>query len=203
MRIVVAWTGASGAIYAERFLVRAAELGAEIDLLVSRAGVRVAVEELGYDPDPARGPLAERLGEDRARVRRVPPSDIGAECASGSVEIEGMAIIPCSMGTLARIANGVAGTLIERAADVTLKERRPLVMVPRETPLNRIHVRNMLRMTEAGAVLVPAMPGFYHRPRSIDDLVDSVVDRALSFFFGNEVIRRRWSPRGDRTEDPR
>lgn len=207
MRIIVAITGASGAVYGARFVARAAALGAEVDLLVSKAGGRVAREELGAELDPAHGPLAELLGDAATRVRRVPVGDIGAECASGSVATAGMAIVPCSMGTVARIATGAASNLIERAADVALKERRTVVVVPRETPLNRIHLQNLLTLHDAGAVVLPAMPGFYHAPDSVTSLVDTVVDRALSFFFGADVIRSRWAPRaaaadrGPRTDD--
>ncbi len=196
MRIVTAITGASGATYGVRFVARAAELGAEIDLVVSSAGQRVAVDELGGRIDPESGPLSELLGEDAARVRTVPAADIGAEAASGSVPIDGMAIVPCTMGTVGRIATGIASNLIERAADVALKERRTLVVVPRETPLHRIHLVNLTALVDAGAIVLPAMPGFYSGPTTVERLVDGVVDRALSFFFGPEVIRDRWNPRG-------
>ncbi len=197
-RIVTAITGASGAAYGERFVVRAAALGATIDLLVSNAGARVAQDELGHPLDPGREPFASALGAFRSSVRKIPVSDIGAEAASGSVPFDGMVILPCSMGTLGRIAGGVAGNLIERAADVMLKERRRLVLVPRETPFNRIHLENMLRLDQAGAVILPAMPAFYAKPSSVDDLVDTVVDRALAFFFGPTAIRSQWKPERDR-----
>lgn len=198
VKIITAITGASGAIYGLRFLERAAQLGASIDLLLSAAGLRVIREELGFDPDPEHGALRDRLGDRHAQVRRVRIADIGAECASGSVAYDGMAVIPCSMGTAARIAAGISGNLIERAADVTLKERRPLVLVPRESPLNRIHLRTLLELHDAGAVILPAMPSFYHLPVTIDDLVDSVVDRTLAVFYGNDAIRNRWHPQGGR-----
>jgi 4-hydroxy-3-polyprenylbenzoate decarboxylase len=196
VRIVTAITGASGALYGLRFVARAAALGASVDLLVSAAGARVFHEELGCEPNPAAGPFAAALGAGAERVRRIPIADIGAECASGSVPYAGMAVVPCSMGTAGRIAAGTASNLIERAADVTLKERRPLVLVPRETPLNRIHLDALLRLTDAGAIVLPAMPAFYAGPRTIEDLVDTVVDRALAFFFGAEVVRSQWRPRG-------
>ncbi len=195
VRIVTAITGASGALYGVRFVVRAAELGADVDLLVSTTGVRVVKEELGFDADPTRGEFRERLGAHAARVRRIPVADLGADIASGSVPVSGMAIIPCSMGCAGRIAAGTSGSLVERAADVTLKERRPLVIVPRETPFNRIHLANLLALADAGATIVPAMPAFYARPTTIDDLVDTVVDRALATFFGPDAVRSRWDPR--------
>lgn len=199
-RLVIAITGASGAAYGERAVLRAAAppFDAEIELLVSAAGQRVAQDELGYALDPASGPFAAKLGAASARVKRIPVADIGAEAASGSIPFDGMIVIPCSMGTLGRIAHGFASNLIERAADVMLKERRKLVLVPRETPFNRIHLENMLRLDAAGAYIVPAMPAFYAKPQSIEDLVDSVVDRALSFFFGAHAIRSRWIPEKDR-----
>lgn len=194
LKIIAAISGASGAVYGARFVARAAELGADIDLLVSKAGARVAQEELGDDLNPSGGLLRELLGAHHQRVRRVPVGDIGAECASGSVETAGMVIIPCSMGTVGRIAVGSASNLIERAADVTLKERRTLVVVPRETPLNRIHLQNLLALHDAGAIVLPAMPAFYQGPDSVTALVDTVVDRALSFFFGAGAIRTPWNP---------
>lgn len=199
-RLVIAITGASGAAYGERAVLRAAArpFDAEIELLVSSAGQRVAQDELGYAFDPTNGPFAAKLGAAAARVKRIPVADIGAEAASGSIPFDGMLVIPCSMGTLGRIAHGLASNLIERAADVMLKERRKLVLVPRETPFNRIHLENMLKLDAAGALIVPAMPAFYAKPQSIEDLVDSVVDRALSFFFGAEAIRSRWIPEKDR-----
>jgi 4-hydroxy-3-polyprenylbenzoate decarboxylase len=198
MRIVTAITGASGAIYGARFVQRAAELGADVDLLVSAAGARVARDELGHPLDPRSGPFHAVLGPLAERVRRIPVGDIGAEAASGSIPFAGMVVIPCSMGTAARIAHGIAQTLIERAADVMLKERRRLVVVPRETPFNRIHLENLLALDAAGAVVLPAMPAFYAGGGDVASLVDSVVDRALSFFFGPEVIRGRWIPEAQR-----
>ncbi len=194
MRLVTAITGASGALYGVRFVARAAELGADIDLLISPTGARVLKEELDLDADPARGALRERLGAAAGRVRRIPVNDLGADIASGSVPVDGMVIIPCSMGCAGRIAAGVSGSLVERAADVTLKERRPLILVPRETPLNRIHLQNLLTLSDAGATILPAMPAFYSRPATVDAVVDTVVDRALAVFFGPEAVRSRWRP---------
>lgn len=197
MRIVVAITGASGSLYGVRLVTRAVELGGQVDLIASPSANLVAKTELGYALDPKSGPFHDMLGAGAERVRRFNHKDVGAEPASGSAPIDGMTIIPCSMGTLARIAAGLSGNLVERAADVTLKERRPLVLVPRETPLNKIHLQNMTRLLDAGAVLLPAMPSFYKRPQTIQDLVDGVVDRALSFFFGNEAVRSKWNPEED------
>ncbi|MBM3946457.1 MAG: UbiX family flavin prenyltransferase, partial [SAR202 cluster bacterium] len=124
--------------------------------------------------------------------------DVGASIASGSYPTKAMVIVPCSMGTLGRIANGVSSSLVERASDVILKERRQLILVPRETPLSRIHLRNMLAVTEAGAEVLPAMPGFYRRPKSVDDLVDFVVGRILDRLGLENALVKRW--RGEARE---
>lgn len=192
MRIVCAITGASGALYGERLVLRALELGLEIHLVVSAAGRRVAKHELGHAFEVDRGPFAERARAAGGTLRAYSPGDVGAPAASGSSPLDGMVVAPCSMGTAGRIAAGASRTLIERAAEVTLKQRRPLVLVPRETPLNRIHLENLLRLHDAGAIVLPAMPAFYHRPEGVEDLVDHIVDRALSFVLGPEVVRRPW-----------
>jgi 4-hydroxy-3-polyprenylbenzoate decarboxylase len=197
MRIVVAITGASGTLYGVRLVLRAAGLGATVDLVVSKAAEQVARTELDHGLNPAEGRFRELLGDLAGQVRRFDVNDVGAEPASGSAPIDGMVIVPCSMGTIARIAAGLSETLIERAADVTMKEGRPLVLVPRETPLNRIHLQNLTRLLDAGATLLPAMPGFYTRPKSIEELVDGVVDRALACFFGSRAVRARWNPEAD------
>lgn len=201
MKIVTAISGASGAVYGLRFVARAAALGADVELVVSSAGARVFRDELGFDISLEAGPFRDALGEHAKRVRRIPVGDIGAECASGSIPNDGMVIIPCSMGTVGRIATGSASNLIERAADVALKERRTLVVVPRETPLNRIHLESMLRLHDAGAIVLPAMPAFYAGARDIGDLVDTVVDRAAAFFFGAEVVRSPWRPESARQHE--
>ena len=124
-------------------------------------------------------------------------TSVAATIASGSYDCAGMVVVPCSMGTLARIATGVSSSLLERAADVTLKERRRLVLVPRETPLSLIHLRNMTAVTEAGAVVLPAMPGFYHRPQGIQDLVDMIAGRVLDQLGVDSGLLRRWQGIGD------
>ncbi len=148
---------------------------------MSEAGARVAVQELGLPLDLADGAGVVRalLGVERPEVRYHHFSRIDAPPAGGSYRHDGMAVCPCSMGTLGRIAGGLSTNLIERAADVCLKERRRLVLVPREAPLSEIHIENMLRAARAGAVVLPAMPGFYGRRETVEDLVDFVVSRVL------------------------
>jgi len=169
-------TGASGAPYAVRLLRALNETGTSTRLIISAYGLRLLAEEAGLESIDA---LRSATG-DWSRVELYQPGDRGATPASGSAPSRGMVICPCSMGTLASIAAGTSRNLIERAADVVLKERRPLILVPRETPLSMIHLENMLRVSRAGALVMPAAPGFYHRPRTIDDLVDFVVARVLA-----------------------
>lgn len=174
-RIVVGLTGASGAVYARRLVEVLLAGGHRVDLVPSRAGAEVAAYELGEGPDTWRA-----LAGAPERLAIWGERDFTAPFCSGSAHHDGMAVVPCSMGTLARIAAGTAETLLLRAADVCLKERRRLVLVARETPLSLIHIENMARATRAGAVVLPAAPGFYQRPERIEDLVDFVVGRTLS-----------------------
>jgi len=186
--VTLAITGASGAPYAVRLLRALIAAGCDIRLVVSATGWRLLEEEAGID---GRDALRERTG-DWTRVIAYDDDDRGATPASGSSPSAGMIICPCSMGTLASIAQGTTRSLIERAADVVLKERRPLVLVPRETPYSAIHLENMLRVTRAGAIVLPASPGFYHRPATIEHLVDFVVGRILSLFGLPHAIGPRW-----------
>lgn len=168
-------TGASGAPYAVRLLRALNESGTATRLILSSYGLRLLAEEVGIEGIEG----LRRVTGDWSRVQVFESSDRGATPASGSAASRGMVVCPCSMGTLASIAAGTSRNLIERAADVALKERRPLVLVPRETPVSAIHLENMLRLTRAGATILPASPGFYHRPTSVDDLIDFVVFRIL------------------------
>ena len=181
-------TGASGAPYAVRLLRALNETGTPVRLIVSTYGWRLLAEETGIDGLVA---LQSATG-DWSRVDLYDALDRGATPASGSAPSAGMVICPCSMGTLASIAAGTSRNLVERAADVALKERRPLVLVPRETPLSLVHLENMVRLTRAGAVVMPAAPGFYHHPQSIDDLVDFVVARVLDHLGIEHTVGRRW-----------
>lgn len=189
--IVVAITGASGAPYAVRLLEALVAAEREVQLIVSSHGLRLLQTEMAIDSVAA---LRERVGAaqwDRY-IALFDDNDRGASPASGSALNAGMVICPCSMGTLSAIAVGASRSLVERAADVALKERRPLLLVPRETPLSAIHLENMLRVTRAGAVVMPASPGFYHRPASVDDLVNFVVARVLDHLGVPQRLAARW-----------
>ncbi len=174
--LVFAITGASGAPYAVRLLEILANYHVSTWLLVSAHGWRLLAEECGLKDEAA---LKQATGGDWTSVRSFKDADRGAEPASGSVQTLGMVVCPCSMGTMAAIAQGSSRSLIERAADVTLKERRKLILVPRETPLSLVHLRNMTLAAEAGATILPAAPGFYQRPKEIRQLVDFVVQRIV------------------------
>ncbi|HXD31672.1 MAG TPA: flavin prenyltransferase UbiX [Pyrinomonadaceae bacterium] len=184
MEFTVAITGASGSIYAYRTLVHMAASGLveRINLILSESAETVARVELGVDLRNADGGrINDWLGlpRDSKLVQLQRLDNLAAKPASGSHRQEGMVVVPCSMGTLGAIAAGLSTNLIHRAADVTLKEGRKLVLVPRESPLNQIHIENMLRLSRAGAHIIPASPGFYHRPQSIEELVDHLVFRIL------------------------
>lgn len=179
-RIIAALTGASGAIYCRRLVdVLSEREDVEVHLLASETGLRVAAHELGVAlPDVRRA--AEVFAAAGAAERVVAHADdFFAPVASGSFRFDAMVVVPCSGGRLASLAGGVCRDLIDRVCEVTLKEKRKLIVVPRETPLNAIHLANLMRLAEAGAVILPAMPGFYHRPERVEDLVDFVVARIL------------------------
>jgi 4-hydroxy-3-polyprenylbenzoate decarboxylase len=186
--LTLAITGASGAPYGVRLLRALIDAAVPVSLIVSRTGWRLLDEELGIRDESA---LRNATG-DWSGVTLHPDDDRGATPASGSSPSRGMVICPCSMGTLASIAQGTTRSLIERAADVVLKERRTLVLVPRETPYSTIHLENMLRVARAGATVLPASPGFYHRPSGIDQLVDFVVARILDHAGIENTVAPRW-----------
>jgi flavin prenyltransferase len=176
--LIFAITGASGAPYAVRLLDVLAQHRVPTWLLISAHGWRLLAEECGIKDEAA---LRKATGEWDC-IRLFNDADRGAQPASGSVQTRGMVVCPCSMGTLAAIAHGTSRSLIERAADVTLKERRKLVLVPRETPLSLVHLRNMTAAAEAGAVVLPAAPAFYQRPKNVAELVDFIVQRIVDHF---------------------
>lgn len=185
MYLIVAITGSSGVVYGARLLEACRELGIETDLIISEAAQTLLELELGKKADELR----------KLATRSYSPDDMMAPIASGSHKVDGMVIAPCSMKTLGSIASGVSDNLITRAADVTLKQNRPLVLVPRETPLNLIHLENMAKLRRAGATILPASPAFYYRPAEISDLVDFVVGRILEMFGVEHELYRRWEGR--------
>lgn len=189
--IVFGITGASGAPYAVRLLQALTAAHRRVSLIVSKYGMRLLATEAGIDSMDA---LRDAVGIDAwaSYVEVFSNDDRGAAPASGSSRTAGMIVCPCSMGTLSAIAAGASRSLIERAADVTLKEQRKLVLVPRETPLSAIHLGNMLRLARAGAVVMPAAPGFYHRPKEISDLVDFMVARMLDRLGVEQNLVARW-----------
>ena len=195
--IVVAITGASGALYAGRLLRALLLDGHGVHLVLSKYGRYLLREELGYRPD--KETLTEFLirlyGEEitAGTLREYSVADQSSAIASGSFDTDGMVIVPCSIKTLSGIAHGHAENLVERAADVVLKERRRLIMVVRETPLNLIHLRNMTAVTEAGAVVLPAMPAFYQQPQTFDDLGDFIAGRICSLLGIQHTLFPRWT----------
>ena len=190
---VVAITGASGAPYAVRLLEVLATHHRPVWLIPSEYGMRLLRQECNIKTLEG---LKEATGGDWSSVEVFTDDDRGAKPASGSQRTAGMVVCPCSMATVAAIAGGASRSLVERAADVTLKERRTLIVVPRETPLSLIHLRNLTALAEAGAVVLPAAPGFYHRPTKVGELVDFVVQRILDHLGIEIEIARRWG--GDR-----
>ena len=191
---VVAMTGASGSVYGLKLVSELLRAGERVNLILTSAGCQVLYHEVGLD-------WSADIKEQRHEVQEYFASiavdclaidDFWAGAASGSAAADAMIIIPCSMGTAGRIAAGLSGNLLERAADVMLKERRPLVLVPRETPFNTIHLENLLRLSRAGAVVLPAMPGFYHGPEKIEDLVDFVVGKVLDQLDVQHSLFERW-----------
>lgn len=189
--IVVAITGASGAPYAVRLLEQLLAADRQVWLIVSSHGLRLLRTEMDIDSvDALKGQVGATSWKRLVTV--YDDADRGAAPASGSARNAGMVICPCSMGTLSAVSVGASRSLVERAADVALKERRTLVLVPRETPLSAIHLQNMLRLSRAGAVVLPAAPGFYNRPQSIQELVDFVVARVLDQFGVEHALVRRW-----------
>lgn len=188
-RIVVGITGASGAEYARRLIECLIFAGVEVHLVVSPNGRRLLADELDIHEVSVPGlglPVDSQL-------TLHPYRDVGSPLGSGSFRTDGMVICPCSSNTLASVATGLAGNLLDRAAAVTLKEMRRLIVIPREMPMNRLDLQNALRLSEAGAVVCPASPGFYMRPRSIADLVDFVVGKVLDLLGVRHELKTRWA----------
>ena len=193
--------GGSGAVYGRRLLEVLLRAGAEVHLVVTAAGLKVLRYEEGIEvADGAQ--LVEHLAPSaRDRLHVWPIDAVEATPASGSAKIDATVLCPCSMGTLARVAHGFSTNLIERAGDVALKEGRKLIVVPRETPLSVVHLRNMLLLAQAGAIVLPAAPGFYHRPQTVEEIVDFVVARILDKLDMPHALSQRWQTPSDAAGD--
>ena len=190
--ITVATTGASGSVFLKHFLmtVEHDERVKTVNFIASDSGLRVLAEELGIE---GRSEVVRQIiGTSTTKIHTQSNADIGANVASGSYPSDAMVVIPCSVGTLGRIANGIASHLIERAADVTLKERRPLVLCVRETPLNKVHIRNMALAAEAGATIFPLIPTFYNHPSSLDEMAQEFANRVLAHLGLPQPTAFRW-----------
>lgn len=188
-RYIIGITGASGSIYGIRLAEELLKRGAQVHLIMTDNGRMIAEHETGYAADA----LVAHLKECGGMLESYDINDLFAPVASGSFEIDGMVVAPCSMATLARIAAGISGNLLERAADVCIKERRRLILVPRETPLSSIHLGNMLALSRAGAVILPAMPAFYHGPQTVGDIVDFIVGKILDNLGIDNDLYKRWN----------
>ena len=205
-RYFVGITGASGHPYAEALIRALVAAGAGVDLSVTEAGCKVLRHELGVEAGERGELLAQALPgwlgpEVAARVRAFDAQRVEAPPSSGTALTGGVILCPCSMGTLARVAVGFSSNLVERAADVALKERRTLILVPRETPLGQVHLENMLRLARLGAVILPASPGFYHHPRSMQDLGHHVVGKVLDALGLQHALTERWKGTQPPAED--
>lgn len=204
----VCFSGGSGIAYGIRLVEALLELGHTVHLAATGAALRVLVHEGGYDvalddPAQAQRDLQGLWSRDLPGALHVHPLEaVEAAPSSGSAGIRAVIVCPCSMGTLARVAHGFSSNLVERAADVAIKEGRQLVVVPRETPLSAVHLQNMLRLTELGAVVLPAMPGFYHRPTTVAELVDFVVGKILDRLGVEHESVRRWRTPGEEGPAP-
>jgi flavin prenyltransferase len=192
--ITVGVTGASGVIYA-RHVLRLLDADARVErvcLVISEAGMRLVTMELDIVATDAKKLPALLTGTPAKKIEYLPNKDIGASIASGSAIVDAMIVVPCSAGALGAIAGGIANDLLTRAVDVCLKERRPLILCLRETPLNRVHLENMLRVHDAGATLMPAMPAFYYGPKTIDDMVEQFAYRVLARAGLTQEKQYRW-----------
>ncbi len=190
--LTVATTGASGSLFLKHFLltVERDDRIKTVNFIASDSGLRVMAEELGIEGRS--GLLSQIIGSPSSKIQQQANADIGANVASGSYPSDAMVVIPCSVGTLARIANGIASALIERAADVTLKERRPLVLCVRETPLNKVHIRNMSLAADAGATIFPLIPTFYNHPSGVDAMAQEFANRVLGHLGLHQKDAYRW-----------
>lgn len=191
-KLVVAVTGASGAIYAQRLLIHAADHFDDIYLCLSTQAIQVAATELKITLNRDSFSTKDWLGKEVPQIKLLNEKDFFTPPASGSFRHDGMVIVPCSMGTAGRIANGISNDLVTRSADVCLKEGRKLILVPREMPWNLIHLRNMVQLTEAGATILPACPAWYTNPSTLEELADTVVARILQNLGIEHNLQKQW-----------
>lgn len=193
---IVAITGASGAIYGLRLIEVLLKGGDDVSIIISPSGFLVLEQETALRLKGSGSEVANKLkkyfGKTKGQISYYSSDNIAAYLSSGSSLVSDMIVCPCSMGTLARISCGISGNLIERAADVVLKEKGRLILVPRETPLNQIHLENMLKLSRIGVHIIPAMPGFYHKPKKMEDLVDFVVGKVLDAMGIENKMYKRW-----------
>lgn len=187
-RYIVGITGASGSVYGVRLIEELLKGGSEVHIIITQSGEKVLNYETGYTIEL----LREHLENYGNNIIFHHIDNMFAATASGSFKTDGMIIIPCSMSTVGEIANGMSKNLLGRSADVILKERRKLIIVPRETPLNTIHLKNMLSLSEAGAVILPAMPGFYHKPETIEGMIDFVVGKVMDSLGIENNLFKKW-----------
>lgn len=185
-------TGASGVIYGVRVVEELLKLDNTVNLVITEAGWQVLNHELNWNVEDRELFIKDYFKEFTGELLYYRINDFNAPIASGSVKIDSMIVVPCSMGTLSGIANGASGNLLERAADVVLKERNNLVIVPRETPLNSIHLQNMLSLSNSGVHILPAMPGFYHNPQNLDDIINHLVGKILDSIDVLNKLFKRW-----------
>ncbi|MGG1515143.1 flavin prenyltransferase UbiX [Paenibacillus oryzisoli] len=197
---VIGLTGASGAQYGVRLVQVLLDMAYDVHLIVTDAGWRVLQDELDWSASKRQDELEKHFGGRKGKYEYHPIANIGATVASGSFRTKGMVVIPCSMGTLSGIARGASDNLLERTADVMLKEGRKLIMVPRETPLHAIHLENMLTLARMGVRMIPAMPAFYNRPASLEDMIDFMVGKVMDSMDIEHSLYRRW---GENNEQPR
>jgi 4-hydroxy-3-polyprenylbenzoate decarboxylase len=191
-RWIIGITGASGSIYGITLAHYLLNKGYTVHLLITDAGWRVIHDELGWNASKRSETISDQFGGYESSFNLHPIQDIGASIASGSYRVDGMVIAPCSMGSLAAVANGLSNNLLQRAADVMLKEGRQLIIVPRETPLSAIHLENMLKLSRLGVTILPAMPAFYHKPDKIEDMIHFMVGKILDSMGIDNQIYNRW-----------
>lgn len=190
---IIACTGASGIVYALRLIEVLLEHIDELHIVFSEAALRVLADECDLKLSQSNLNLKNLINKESDKVFFYNPKDIGAKIASGTALFRGMVVVPCSMGSLASIANGISANLIHRAADVTLKEGRELILVPRETPLSAIHLENMLKLSRLGVKIIPAMPGFYLKPKTLEDIVEQQVCKIMDSMRIYKPNTKRWT----------